>query len=142
MERRESQLTARSGYTFLASNPLFQRKNPLVLPYMDASRVARAICVVMQKKSAATLYSALCAFEVTDCSITTSAGPDAYPLTSSSSFRRAFMPPVKLRFSLPRSDPFHFTRCCLTTLQRLDHILSFWLINPGCRAQVICGLTL
>ena len=26
-------LPARSGYTFLASNPLFQRENPLVLPF-------------------------------------------------------------------------------------------------------------
>lgn len=28
-----SRLPARSGYTFLASNPLFQRENPLVLPF-------------------------------------------------------------------------------------------------------------
>ena len=43
---REQLQPARSGYTFLASNPLFQRENPLVLPFRmkgtSPSRASRA----------------------------------------------------------------------------------------------------
>jgi branched-chain amino acid transport system substrate-binding protein len=60
---------AKDSYIFRAS------ARDAIQAYMDASQIARTICLSVAKKSAADLYTALCALEVLDCSNATSLAP-------------------------------------------------------------------